>query len=244
MVWYVPPLSPVMSLVEGPGSGADPDDVFPAIDELRIPIEYLARHAHGGRPRAGTRRAAAPRRDAQLDARANLGGEPDPALAAAVGMEPGAIDAMFRLLAIAKYDERYVIPQTHGEIGINPHSRQGACGLDFEGGPGSCGAIGQTKDPFGAEPLAAPQPPAAARTSRSSTSGAAREREALSVLLLYPDETLLDALPELREAAAALPSAERRALEPVLDGLGGTARRAASCPTSRRSISTGAAGST
>jgi nitrate reductase delta subunit len=44
----------------------------------------------------------------------------------------------------------------------------------------------------------------------------------LSVLLLYPDETLLDALPELREAAAALPGAERRALEPVLDGLGGT----------------------
>ena len=86
----------------------------------------------------------------------NLGVEPDAALAASVGMEPAAIDTMFRLLAIAKYDERYVIPQTHGEIGINPHSRQGACGLDFEGGPGSCGAIGQTKDPFGAEPLAAP----------------------------------------------------------------------------------------
>ena len=62
----------------------------------------------------------------------------------------------FRLLAIAKYDERYVIPQTHGEIGVNPHARQGACGLDFEGGPGSCGALGKTTDPFGAEPLAAP----------------------------------------------------------------------------------------
>ena len=73
-------------------------------------------------------------------------------------MEPTAIDAMFRLLAIAKYDERYVIPQTHGEIGVNPHSRQGACGLDFEGGPGSCGALQKTKDPFGAEPLAAPAP--------------------------------------------------------------------------------------
>src|SRR4029079_4035207 len=66
---------------------------------------------------------------------------------------PREIDAMFRLLAIAKYDERYVIPQTHGEIGVNPHSRPGACGLDLEGGPGSCGALEKTKDPFGAEPL-------------------------------------------------------------------------------------------
>ena len=52
--------------------------------------------------------------------------------------------------------QRGTIPQTHGEIGINPHSRQGACGLDFDGGPGSCGAIGKAKDPFGAEPLAGP----------------------------------------------------------------------------------------
>ena len=77
----------------------------------------------------------------------NLGGEPDPAVAEAVGLTPGAIERMFRLLAIAKYDERYVIPQAHGEVGVNPHSRQGACGLDFEGGPGSCGALQKTKDP-------------------------------------------------------------------------------------------------
>jgi nitrate reductase beta subunit len=152
MVWYVPPLSPVMSLVEGPGSEADPDDVFPAIEELRIPIEYLANLLTAGDPepvRVALRRLAAMR---SWTRERNLGGDPDPALAASVGMEPEAIDGMFRLLAIAKYDERYVIPQTHGEIGVNPHSRQGACGLDFEGGPGSCGALSQQKDPFGAAP--------------------------------------------------------------------------------------------
>jgi nitrate reductase / nitrite oxidoreductase, beta subunit len=31
----------VRGFVEGEGSEADPDDVFPAIDELRIPIQYL-----------------------------------------------------------------------------------------------------------------------------------------------------------------------------------------------------------
>jgi nitrate reductase delta subunit len=44
----------------------------------------------------------------------------------------------------------------------------------------------------------------------------------LAVLLAYPDEELLEALPELREAAAGLSRAERRALEPVLDALAGT----------------------
>ncbi|HET7367695.1 MAG TPA: nitrate reductase molybdenum cofactor assembly chaperone [Gaiella sp.] len=44
----------------------------------------------------------------------------------------------------------------------------------------------------------------------------------LSVLLAYPDESLLGALPELRAACAALPRAERRALEPVIEGLATT----------------------
>jgi nitrate reductase beta subunit len=42
MVWYVPPLSPVVSTLEIDGYEADPDDVFGAIDHLRIPLEYLA----------------------------------------------------------------------------------------------------------------------------------------------------------------------------------------------------------
>ncbi len=42
MVWYIPPLSPIMNTIEGKGSNADWYDIFPAIDEMRIPIEYLA----------------------------------------------------------------------------------------------------------------------------------------------------------------------------------------------------------
>jgi nitrate reductase molybdenum cofactor assembly chaperone NarJ/NarW len=44
----------------------------------------------------------------------------------------------------------------------------------------------------------------------------------LSVLLVYPDEALVEALPELREAVAELPRTERRTLEPVLDRLAAT----------------------
>src|SRR5699024_12793410 len=38
----MPPLSPIMNMIEGEGSEADTDDIFPAIDNMRIPIEYLA----------------------------------------------------------------------------------------------------------------------------------------------------------------------------------------------------------
>ncbi|HET9243755.1 MAG TPA: nitrate reductase molybdenum cofactor assembly chaperone [Gaiella sp.] len=44
----------------------------------------------------------------------------------------------------------------------------------------------------------------------------------LAVLLGYPGEGLVEGLPELRSAAAELPRAERRALEPVLDALAAT----------------------
>ena len=42
MVWYVPPLSPIVNALEGDGYEADPDDLFPAVDSMRIPLEYLA----------------------------------------------------------------------------------------------------------------------------------------------------------------------------------------------------------
>jgi nitrate reductase beta subunit len=48
---------------------------------------------------------------------------------------------MYRLLAIAKYEDRYVIPQAHAELGERLMEQQGECGLDFEGGPGNCGMV-------------------------------------------------------------------------------------------------------
>ena len=52
MVWYVPPLSPVVDLLAEQGHDAeDRDDLFGAIDALRIPVEYLAELFTAGRHR-------------------------------------------------------------------------------------------------------------------------------------------------------------------------------------------------
>jgi nitrate reductase beta subunit len=49
-------------------------------------------------------------------------------------MTPEAIEQLYRLLAIAKYEDRYVIPKAHTEEAHNLEEL--ACSLDYEGGPG------------------------------------------------------------------------------------------------------------
>ncbi len=138
MVWYVPPLSPVMKLFEDPEDAADPDDVFPAIEEMRIPVKYLANILSAGDEeviRDVLKRLVAMRGYMREK---NLSGEADDKAAASVGMSPRQMERMFRLLAIAKYDERYVIPPAHREFAHELEAQQGTCGLEFAGGPGSC----------------------------------------------------------------------------------------------------------
>jgi nitrate reductase beta subunit len=149
MVWYIPPLSPVVDVLRDTGHDAEAaGNLFGAIDALRIPLSYLAElftAGDAGRVRDVLARLAAMRsfmRDI------NLGREPDPSIPVAVGMSPADVEDMHRLLAIAKYDERYVIPPAHAELGdaaAQAHQLEElACSLDYEGGPGMGGS-----GPFG-----------------------------------------------------------------------------------------------
>jgi nitrate reductase beta subunit len=51
---------------------------------------------------------------------------------------------MYRLLALAKYDERYVIPPAHAEQAHSLEELATECALDYDGGPGMGGS-----GPFG-----------------------------------------------------------------------------------------------
>ena len=76
--------------------------------------------------------------------RINLGEERDESIAAAVGMTGQQMDDMYRLLAIAKYEERYVIPAAHAEDAHRLEQLGTECSLDYDGGPGMGGS-----GPFG-----------------------------------------------------------------------------------------------
>jgi nitrate reductase beta subunit len=144
MVWYVPPLSPVVDLLREQGHDAEGHaTLFGAIDALRIPVEYLAELFTAGDTEVVTgvlRRLAAMRsylRGITVD------GHADESIPASVGMTGGAMYEMYRLMAIAKYEDRYVIPTAHEE---QAHQLEElGCALDFESGPGmyESGAFGE-----------------------------------------------------------------------------------------------------
>jgi nitrate reductase / nitrite oxidoreductase, beta subunit len=149
MVWYIPPLSPVADIVHAAGyDEADPDRVFATIDSLRIPIEYLASLFTAGdvEPvRRVLRKLAAIRATMRAE---QLGLEPNDELGAAVDTDPTELHDLYRLLAIAKYEDRYVIPMAHAEDAgrlLSQHEQM-FCSLDTEGGPGMGGAGPATEE--------------------------------------------------------------------------------------------------
>jgi nitrate reductase beta subunit len=145
MVWYIPPLSPVIDVVRDTGEDAeDTGNLFAAIDALRIPVEYLAELFTAGdvEPVEGVLKKLAAMRSYMRDI--NLGRDADASIPAAVDMSEEEMYDMYRLLAIAKYDERYVIPSAHAEQAHALEELATECALDYEGGPGMGGS-----GPFG-----------------------------------------------------------------------------------------------
>jgi nitrate reductase beta subunit len=142
MVWYIPPLSPVSDVVDATGYDATrPDHVFATIDALRIPIDYLANLFTAGDTdvvRGVLRKLAAVR---AIQRAGQLGLDLPDDLPASVGATVDELDDLYRLLAIAKYDQRYVIPLAHAEEAgrLMGQHEQLFCSLDSDGGPGMGG---------------------------------------------------------------------------------------------------------
>src|SRR6476646_2794405 len=143
MVWYIPPLSPVVDVVAETGEDAeDKGNLFAAIDALRIPIEYLAELFTAGDvgPVDAVLKKLAAMRCYMRDI--NMGREPDASIPAAVGLTEEEMYDMYRLLAIAKYDERYVIPPAHAEQAHSLEELATECSVSEYGG-GQQGLFGE-----------------------------------------------------------------------------------------------------
>ena len=68
-------------------------------------------------------------------------------------MSVAEIDAMYRLLAIANYEDRFVIPTTHREYAENAFDLKSSCGFSFgegcSGGRSEVGLFGKGKHKHG-----------------------------------------------------------------------------------------------
>ncbi|MFP3942292.1 MAG: 4Fe-4S dicluster domain-containing protein, partial [Alphaproteobacteria bacterium] len=134
MVWYVPPLSPIQSMAQAGAFGEKGE--MPNVRDLRIPIEYLANMLTAGEEEPvaqALERLIAMR--AYMRSKSYEGAEDD-TIPGRVGMTAQQIEDMYRLMAIANYEDRFVIPTSHREHAEDAYDLRGGCGFSFGEGCG------------------------------------------------------------------------------------------------------------
>ncbi|MBE0620542.1 MAG: nitrate reductase subunit beta [Burkholderiales bacterium] len=132
MVWYVPPLSPISAAANAGQLGSF--GALPDVRSLRIPLQYLANLLTAGDEApvvAALERMLAMRaymRDRHVEQSENA------AVLKQVGLSQAEVEEMYRYMAIANYEDRFVIPTTHREYAENAYDLRGGCGFSFGNG--------------------------------------------------------------------------------------------------------------
>ncbi len=132
MVWYVPPLSPIQAAADAGKIGFDRD--LPDIKSLRIPLRYLANLLT-----AGDEAPVLSALDRMMAMRIfmrgrHVDGNDNQAILDRVGLSKAMVLDMYKILAIANYEDRFVIPTTHREYAENAFDLKGSCGFTFGNG--------------------------------------------------------------------------------------------------------------
>lgn len=135
MVWYVPPLSPIQAAAEAGDIGRN--GLIPDVDSLRIPLKYLANMLTAGKEqpvKLALERMLAMR--AYMRAKV-VDGDVRQDVLDAVDLSIDQVESMYRYLAIANYEDRFVIPTTHREYAsatFDAYGERGGCGFSFGNG--------------------------------------------------------------------------------------------------------------
>jgi nitrate reductase beta subunit len=154
MLFYVPPLSPVMATTSpsppgGEGSGVRgstidhvSQDLFHDIDQARVPMQFLA-NLFGAGHEGKVRYALAKQKAVRIYRRAVTVGDVDMATAERVLREAECTrdeaEEIYRLTSLCTFDDRFVIPPMHREEAIemmkDPHEHRQEAGFGFLAGP-------------------------------------------------------------------------------------------------------------
>jgi nitrate reductase beta subunit len=128
----VPPLSPITSAANAGHMGSNGE--LPDVGQMRIPVQYLANLLTAGDVNPVIRsleRMLAMRayqRSKHVDQVQNL------AVLAQAGLTVDQVEAMYQIMAIANYEDRFVIPTSHREYAENAFDLRGGCGFTFGNG--------------------------------------------------------------------------------------------------------------
>ena len=132
MVWYVPPLSPVQSQIDQGNLPVGPDGAIPLSGTMRLPIKYLANLLTAGKEapiETALNRLIAMR---SYQRSVHVEGIADTRALETAGITEDMAKEMYRYLAIANYEDRFVIPTGHAEVDLeDSHGFQGQNGFTF-----------------------------------------------------------------------------------------------------------------
>ena len=132
MVWYIPPLSPITNAAEQGRIGLD--GVIPDLKSLRIPVRYLANLLTAGDEApvlSALERMLAMRaykRSQQVE------GKEDLEVLAKAGITKHQVEEMYRYMAIANYEDRFVVPTSHRAYAEDAYNMKSSCGFSFGNG--------------------------------------------------------------------------------------------------------------
>lgn len=127
MVWYVPPLSPIQSAAESGKIGMN--GILPDVESLRIPNQYLANMFTAGDEShivLSLKKLLAMRaymRSKTVDKVENID------VLKEVGLTKQQVEEMYDTLALAHYEDRFVIPASEREKSEEAFGLKAACGF-------------------------------------------------------------------------------------------------------------------
>ncbi len=142
MLFYVPPLSPVMSAVGDTGKNGISEELFHDIDQARVPLRYLSNLLGAGNEGV-VRYALAKQKAVRMWRRACTVGDISKADAEAAlrlaDCTTEQAEDIYQLTSLCTFDDRFVIPPMHREEALemmqDPQEVKQSTGFGFVDGP-------------------------------------------------------------------------------------------------------------
>jgi nitrate reductase beta subunit len=132
MVWYIPPLSPIQSALENGLIGEN--GIIPDVKDLRIPIRYLANLLTAGKEEPVVKALETMVAMRRYMRKKSVDKVSDASTLKGTHLKPLQVEEMYRVMAIANYEDRFVIPSTHKEMVENTFDDKASCGFSFGNG--------------------------------------------------------------------------------------------------------------
>jgi nitrate reductase / nitrite oxidoreductase, beta subunit len=136
MLFYVPPLLPVLSSPQGGGVQRVQGDLFSSLESARLPIRYMANMLSAGQDGpviAAYKKMMAVRLFKRAESVGDVDAQKASLALSEAGLSPETAESIYRLTSLPTPQDRYVIPPMKREVAVeaaaDPHRFRGETGF-------------------------------------------------------------------------------------------------------------------